>query len=74
MMKEPNYQRVVEQGRELAEALGIEVPKELQVQYGPPSSRFNQVLGAVADLLEKANAEFEPENVKTGKAKVEKKK
>ena len=61
MTTETNYPRVIELGKELAEALGIEVPKELQVQYGPPAERFNQVLGAVAVLLEKANAEFEPE-------------
>lgn len=57
-MKESNYPRVIEQGRELAKALGVEVPEELQVQYGPPVSRFDQVLGAVADLLEEANAKF----------------
>lgn len=71
-MKETNYPRVIEQGRELAEALGIEVPKELQVQYGPPASRFNQVLGAVADLLERANSEFG--SAKKLSSKVEKKK
>ena len=71
-MKEPNYQRVVEQGRKLAGALGVEVPAELQVQYGPPSSRFNQVLGAVADLLERANAELG--SAKKLSSKVEKKK
>ena len=61
MTTETNYPRVIEQGRELAAALGVEVPAELQRQYGPPADRFNQVLGAVADLLEKANAEFEPD-------------
>jgi len=71
-MKETNYPRVVEQGRELAGNLGGEVPQELQVQYGPPADRFNQVLGAVADLLERANAELG--SAKKLSSKVEKKK
>ena len=71
-MKEPNYQRVVEQGRKLADTLGVEIPAELQRQYGPPASRFDQVLGAVATLLERANAAFEPKKKPTPKADAKK--
>lgn len=59
MTQETNYPALIGEARQLAKALGVDVPEALKVQYGPPADRFNQVLGAVAELLAKANAKFE---------------
>lgn len=61
MTQESNYPALIGEARQLANALGVDVPEALNVQYGPPADRFNQVLGAVTELLAKANAELEPD-------------
>lgn len=61
MKNSSNYAPMMQEAEKLASTLEVDLSEKMFTQEGSPSERFDQVLGAVCELLREANEQFGPD-------------